>query len=310
MYDRYFCCIFSSINEMIMKKVSVIIPTYNSWNTLKSCIASIQNQTLKSKEIIVINNGSGDGTPKRVKEEFSEVRLINLKTNTGVTGGRNTGIKKANPKSDYLFFFDHDMVAKKNMLANLVNIAESNKQIGIVTPKIYYYGNKKRIWSAGTGINLWTGQVSFRGGVDLGQYEIAQEVQVAPAAILVKKELMKKIKFFDDNYFATYEDTDFCFRAREMGYKTFYAPEAVAYHILSWDPKDDADRVLSRAYWIGRNRVIFMKRFGKFFPLFLILFVPLFSLYYLKVSISTNRIRDWLKFMLGTWRGLTTNESS
>lgn len=291
---------------MIMKKVSVIIPTYNSWNTLKSCIASIQNQTLKPKEIIVVNNGSTDGTPENVEEQFPKVKLINLVANTGVTGGRNTGINKADSTSDYLFFFDHDMVADKNMLSELIKIAEDIKEVGIVTPKIYYWGKKNRIWSAGTAINLWTGKILFRGGEDKGQYEKVEEVQVAPAALLVKREALNKIRGFDDCYFAVYEDTDFCFRAREKGFKTYYAPKAIAYHKLSWDPKDDIDRVLSRAYWIGRNRVIFMRRFGKNFFLFSF-FLILFCIYYFILSLSNKRILDGIRFLKGTYNGLLVN---
>lgn len=286
-----------------MKKISVIIPTYNSGNTLKSCISSIQNQTLKPFEIIVVNNGSSDGTDKKIKKQFPKIKLINLKTNTGVTGGRNTGIKNSSLKADYLFFFDHDMVADKNMLLELVRVAESDNEIGIVTPKIYYYGNKKRIWSAGTGINLWTGKIIFRGGEDIGQYENVEEVEVAPAAILVKRNVMKKLKYFDNIYFISYEDTDFCFRAKKEGFKTFYVPKAIAYHMLSWDPKDDATRVLSRAYWIGRNRVIFMKKFGKSLLVFFF-FIPIFMLFYFILAVKSNRLRDWVIFIRGTIAGL------
>ncbi|MCL4415082.1 MAG: glycosyltransferase family 2 protein [Actinobacteria bacterium] len=286
-----------------MKKVSVIIPTYNSWNTLKSCIASVQNQSFKPGEIIVVNNGSTDGTSKKVKKNFPAIKLIDLKTNTGVTGGRNTGIEEANLTSDYLFFFDHDMVAEKNMLSELVKVAESSGKIGIVTPKIYYWGKKKIIWSAGTAINLWTGRIIFRGGEDKGQYEEVEEVQVAPAAILVKHGLLSKIHSFDDCYFAVYEDTDFCFRAREKGFKTYYAPKALAYHKLSWDPKDDVERVLSRAYWVGRNRVIFMRRFGKNFFVFSF-FLILFCIYYFLLSFFNKRTLDGVKFLKGTFDGL------
>ncbi len=288
-----------------MKKVSVIIPTYNSWKTLKSCIISIQNQTIKPKEIIVVDNGSTDGTAQKVKKLFTKIKLITLDKNTGVTGGRNTGIKRANSMSDYLFFFDHDMVAEKDMLKELIKVTDTDTNIGIVTPKIYYYGKKKRIWSAGTGINLWTGQVLFRGGDDRAQYERVEEVQVAPAAILVRKEVIKKIGGFDNRYFATYEDTDFCFRARKIGFKTFYVPKARAYHKLSWDPKDDAARVLSRSYWVGRNRVIFMKDFGKNFFIFL-MFLPIYFVYYLYVALKNKNIGGWFKFIQGTIYGFFT----
>lgn len=288
---------------MIMHKISVIIPTYNSWNTLKSCIASIQNQTLKSREIIVVNNGSSDGTAEKVKGAFPKINLINLKTNTGVTGGRNKGIEVAKKNSDFLFFFDHDMVADKRMLEELVKVGLMSKDIGIVTPKTNYYENKKRIWSAGTGINLWTGQVLFRGGMDVGQYEKIEEVEVAPAAMLVKRELLRKIKSFDDIFFATYEDTDFCFRAKHFGYKTYYAPKALAFHRLPLDFYEESRRLLSRSYWIGRNRVIFMKKYGNNFFVFL-LFLPIFSVYYLNLSIRLKQISSWFKFLLGTINGI------
>ncbi len=289
---------------MLNKKntVSVVIPTYNSWSTLKDCIKSIQNQSLKPFEIIVIDNASADDTSRKVKTYFPKVKLATLGTNTGVTGGRNKGIKVSSPLSEFILFFDHDMVADKKMLEELVKVARVSKEIGITTPKIFYWEDRKRIWAAGTGINLWTGQVLFRGGKDLGQFDTAVEVQVAPAALLVKKDVIKKLKYFDNTYFATYEDTDFCFRAREFRFKTYYTPKAIAFHKISWSPKDDAERVLSRAYWVGRNRIIFMKRFGKNFFVFSI-FVFGFTLYYLLLALKIKKFSKWLIFVKGTIEG-------
>lgn len=286
-----------------MQKVSVVIPTYNSWTTLKDCITSIQKQTYKASEIIVINNGSTDSTSENVKKKFPKVKLIDLNSNTGVTGGRNIGIKNSSSSDNYLFFFDHDMVAEKNMLKHLIKIAEEDPKIGIVTPKIYYLGDKSRIWSAGTGINLWTGKIIFRGGEDIGQFEVAEEVQVAPAALLVKESVIKRLKKFDDIYFATYEDTDFCFRAKRAGFKTYYSPKALAFHKLPTDFKEESIRLLSRSYWIGRNRVIFMKRYSSNFFVFL-LFLPIYLLYYLIVSIRCKRIFSWFRFLQGTLNGI------
>lgn len=286
-----------------MKKVSVIVPTYNSWSTLKECLKSILKQTLKPDEIIVVDNGSSDGTSNRVERFFPKVKLVTLPKNTGVTGGRNTGIKFASNKSDYLFFFDHDMVADKNMISELTAVAQTDPKIGIVTPKIYYWGDKKRIWSAGTSINLWTGRIIFRGGRDLGQFDKVEEVQVAPAAILVKKTVIQKIKKFDDIYFATYEDTDFCFRARYAGFKTYYTPKAVAFHKLSTAFEEESKRLLSRSYFVGRNRVIFMKKYGRNFLIFL-LFLPIFTLYYLFISIRCRKLGSWFRFLQGTLVGL------
>lgn len=287
-----------------MTKISVVIPTYNSWSTLKDCISSIQKQTLRPYEIIIIDNGSSDGTSNKVRLMFPNVKLITLKVNTGVTGGRNKGIEHCSPKTDSILFFDHDMIADKKMLEELVRILKIDKSIGIVTPKIYYHGDKKRIWAAGTGINLLTGQVLFRGGIDIGQYDFSEEVPVAPAVLLVKKEVLNILKMFDDRYFATFEDTDFCFRAKKMGFKVFYAFRALAFHKIPYDKKEESERLLSRAYFIGRNRILFMKDFGSNFYFFLIIFLPVYILYYLKLAISHGRFLDWLKLIQGVISGL------
>lgn len=286
-------------------RISVVIPTYNSWSTLKECIRSILDQSLYPFEVIVIDNASTDNTSGNLKKIFPSIRLVELPENTGVTGGRNAGIKQISKKVNYILFFDHDMKADKKMLEELVKIAQLERGIGIVTPKVYYLSDKKRIWSAGTDINLWTGQVLFRGGKDIGQYEKDEEVQIAPAAMLVKKKVIERIKRFDDRYFATYEDTDFCFRARKEGFKTFYAPKAIAYHDLSTDKKDEAKRLLDRAYWIGRNRILFMKDFGENFFIFLV-FLPIYLGYYLLMSIKFKRWSGGLNFLRGVLNGLST----
>ena len=112
-----------------MVKVSVIVPTYNSWSTLKGCIQSLQKQSLKPHEIIIVDNSSTDGTFKNAKKSFPGVRLVRLNKNSGVTGGRNRGIKEAGGKPQYILFFDHDMVADTNMIKELVDVAKSRNNI-------------------------------------------------------------------------------------------------------------------------------------------------------------------------------------
>lgn len=297
--------------KKMLPRISVVIPTYSSWETLKNCLESIYKQTLQPNEVIVVDNGLTEGTYQKISayakamadKQNSKFKILKNKKNLGVTGGRNRGIKEADKNSDYIFFFDHDMVADKNMLQELVNVAQIKKEIGIVTPKIYYWWAKNVIWAAGTDVNLLTGQTIFYGGKDMGQYDEAREVAVAPAAILVKNEVVETIKRFDPIYFATYEDTDFCFRAKDRGFITYYAPHAIAYHNIPYDEKYATQRLLERTYWIGRNRVIFMKRYGKNFPLFL-LFIPIFFSYYAYLSIKHAKTKPILEFTRGTIEGL------
>ena len=291
-------------------KISVIVPTYNGGITLEQTLYSLYGQTLNPFEIIVVDNASTDGsvallekfqsqsTSRRIKSQ-----IIRNKKNLGVTGGRNSGIKAANKKANYLFFFDHDMVADKKMLEELFKVAESDSNIGIVTPKIYYWEDRKIIWAAGTNMNLWTGQVLFRGGKDKGQYETVEEVQVAPAAILVKRQVVEKIHKFDDRFFATYEDTDFCYRARNAGFKTYYVPSAVAYHKISREKNLEQKHLLSRSFWIARNRVIFMRDFGKNYFIFLLI-SPVYLFYFVKLAINQKDFIGLANYLKGYKAGI------
>lgn len=283
--------------------VSAVIPTYNSYLSLRAAITSLNNQSVKPVEIIVVNNGSTDQTVQDVKTHFPKAKFINLDKNLGVTGGRNTGLKFMDKKSNFVLFFDHDMVADRSMIEGLLKAINLKPEYGIATPKIGYLQSKDYIWSAGTNINLWTGRVLFRGGKDLGQFDKNEVVQVAPAAFLVKREVINKIGNFDERYFATFEDTDFCFRAKKQGFLTIYTPYGLAYHDISNDSKFTASRLLSRAYYVGRNRIIFMKDHGKNFALFLLI-SPIYLLYFIYLGVNQRNLKGVVDYGRGFMVGL------
>lgn len=287
--------------------IIAVIPTYNQKKDVKEAVVSLLKQTVPLKKIVVIDNASTDNTSEYLNKYIEEnglktVSIIRNKRNEGVTGGRNRGIEYAKD-AKYVLFFDHDMVAKSTMLEELLNTAKADKNIGIVTPKIYYWDEKNIIWSAGTDVNLTTGQTLFRGGEDKGQYEEAEEVAVAPAVLLVKHKVLKKIHKFDPVYFATYEDTDFCFRAKKARFSTFYAPKAVAYHKIPLDEDLSNKRLLERSYWVARNRMIFMKRFGENFLVFLLI-SPAFMVYYLILSVRYKKIIPIWRYLYGSVVGI------
>lgn len=259
-------------------KVSAIVPTYNLKETVLECLQSIVNQDYPNLEVIVVDNGSTDGTSEAVIERFPKVKLIRNLKNLGVTGGINTGIKEAT--GDYIWLVDHDNILELNMLSIMLKLAESDPNIGIVVPKIYYWENKDIIWAAGTSINLITGENIFRGGKDVGQYDKVEEVQEAPANFLVKKEVIERVGLYDEIYYISYEDADFSFRVRKAGFKIVYAPKAVCYHkIPLLDPKIGKARWFSRAYWTARNKIIFMRKYSKCFPIFVLLYPVWFCIY-------------------------------
>lgn len=281
--------------------VSVVIPTFNNKDSLLQCLKSLTVSSYKNIEIIVVDNGSTDGTSEAVKQYFPEVKLITLNENTGVTGGRNTGAKVA--KGEFILFLDHDMVADKEMIKILVEIMQKNANIGISGPVIYYYDEPEKIWAAGTSINMLTGKISFNNVMSSDEYF---EVQVMPAAIMVRRDVLRRVGLFDDTFFATYEDTDLCFRIRKAGYKVVCVPKAKSWHKLPSTEELQDLRLLNRAFFIARNRIIFMRKHAKAwqFAVFLTFFVPIYAIYYMFLALRRFQLKSIIKYWEGILAGL------
>ncbi len=295
-----------SFNKSIgtMPKIVAVVPTWNGERTISNCLQSLNNQTVAVSTIIVIDNNSTDATRHVVKTSFPKVTLITLPENLGVVGGRNAGIASAGDKYDYILFFDHDMEAGRDMVKSLLDTAITLKA-DIVTPKIVYKSDPTVIWSAGTDVNLITGQVLFRNGLDSYQFNCDQAVQIAPAAMLVSRQVISEVKKFDPIFVSSWEDADFCFRAKKMGFTIYYSAKATALHDLSRNPVEEVYRLFDRyAFYIGQNRILFMRRFGKNFFLFLAVFLPLFLLYYLFLAFRYQRIGKYLNLLRGTLSGI------
>jgi len=258
---------------------------------------ALAKSSYENLEIIVVDNASTDGTYDAVKQKFPNVKLIRNKWNMGVTGGRNRGAKEA--KGDCILFLDHDMIVNKEMVEELVKGLEADSRIGIVGSIIFYYDEPNRIWAAGTSIDMLTGKIGFNAFKPNNE---PFDVQVLPAAFMVRKEVIEKVGLFDDAIFAVYEDTDFCFRIREAGYRAVCVPKAKAWHKFPADQEKQTLHILSRSYYIARNRIIFMKKHAKpmQFTIFLLLFVPVYAAYYTWLS-----LRRWkFVFIKEYWRGL------
>ena len=275
-------------------KVSIVIPTYNRKQDVLECLASLKNLDCPNFETIVIDNGCTDGTSKAIEQRFPDVKLVRSDKNLGVTGGRNLGAKYVN--GEYIFFLDHDTIVNKHTISELVSAMEKNARIGAAGPIVYYYHDPKRISAFGTSISLLTGRVSFNftGLVEDFQFNRIVEVQVIPAAILIRRETLDKVGPFDDIFFAVYEDTDFCFRIRESGYQTVCVPRAKIWHKISSDFHNQNVAILNRAYYMARNKIIFMRKHSKYFPAFTVIFLPIYLAYFSLLSVAYMKGK-WLK---------------
>lgn len=242
-----------------MKKVVVVILNYKVKKYVLKCVESVIESTYKNLEIILVDNNSEDGIEKEIKK-YEGVEFIQNHDNLGYTGGNNVGIKKGLADGiEVVFILNPDTTVKKDTIEILVKNLEID-DVGIIGPKIYFADSKK-IWYAG-GIFDRANVIGKHKGVDgedLGQYdEISETDYVTGAAMMVRSEVFDKIGFFDERYFLYYEDSDFCLRAKDAGFKIMYIPEAKVFHENA--KSTDLGSSL-QDYFITRNRMLFASKF-------------------------------------------------
>ncbi len=217
-----------------MHKVSVVIPNWNGKDMIGDCLRSLQKQTLKH-QIIVVDNGSIDGSVEYIKSKFPDVVLVELAKNRGFTGGVNAGMRRAlELGAEFIVLFNNDATAKNTWLENLTKAAEGHEDAGIVASK-FMHTDKRTFDSTGEIFYSWGAPgPRGRGEIDRGQYDRGEYIFGASGgSSLYKTEMLKRIGLFDEDFFAYYEDADISFRAQLAGWKVYYEPGAVAYHRIT-----------------------------------------------------------------------------
>jgi len=261
-----------------MKKVVIVTVNYNTKKDTISLIKSIKRIKREDffLETVVVDNGSKEilSLPKEFEKD---TLLIRSEKNTGFSGGYNIGIKKALEKdADYVLIVNNDTVVDPLMIKNLLKVLESDKKIGVVTPKIYFakehefhkdrYSKDelgKVFWYAGRRTD-WANVTSIHRGVDevdKGQYDKVEKTEFASGCcMLFKREVLEKVGMFDDKFFLYYEDADLNERIKKKGYDIYYVPEAVLVHVNAASSGGAGNPL--QDYYITRNRMLFGIRYA------------------------------------------------
>ena len=213
--------------------ISVVIPTYNGKEHLKTCFESLKNQIYKGFRIILVDNASNDGTVEYVEKEFPEVHIIKMDHNPGFAFAVNVGIKDSlnDDNLTHILLLNNDIECDNRFLLEMLNGLVTN-DTGFVASKMLNYYNRSIIDDAGDGIKM-IGSPFARGHgeEDKGQYDTPGFILGACAgAALYKREVFEAAGFFDEDFFAYYEDIDFSLRLQIAGYKCYYNPKAICYH--------------------------------------------------------------------------------
>lgn len=214
--------------------LSIIILTLNSRKFIELCLNSVFAQEWQDFEVIIIDNGSKDGTPHFIRENYPEVILIENKHNLGACKARNQGIEKA--KGEWILTLDCDVILEKDFIKKIMAFAgEQDKSIGMFQPKILNI-DRKTIYSCGIYLSKLKRFYDIgKGKIDNEQFGRVNYIFGAcSAASLCRRDMLQGIKedsgYFDERFFFLVEDVDLAWRVQKKGWKAVYYPQTICYH--------------------------------------------------------------------------------
>jgi GT2 family glycosyltransferase len=277
----------------------VIVVNWNGRSYLEKCLSSLAAQTYPAFEIIVVDNGSIDGSATWVSEKYPEIRLIVNPDNRGFAVANNQGI--ALGRGAYLALLNNDAWAEPDWLMELVAAVKADPQLGMAASKMMFVNQPAVINS--TGICVDRSGISWdrSGGREAGSTDCEPAFVFGPCAgaALYRRELFETIGSFDEDFFAYLEDVDLAWRAQWRGWKAIYVPSARVYHVHSATGHEGSSL---KTYLLARNKIQLLV---KNYPMpELMLFLPAVVGYeMLSLTMALWRRRD-LSPVKGRWAGL------
>ena len=211
-------------------KTTVIIPNYNGKEYLRQCLLSLQRCEPKDFHIIVVDNGSTDGSVQVLKEEFPQIEAVFLSENTGFAPAVNRGLEHTD--TPFALLLNNDTTVEPDFVKRMENAIEQKKNVFSVSAKMLMMQEPELLDGAGDlYCALGWAFALGKGKSAAGHYtKPARIFSSCGGAVIYRMELLNEIGLFDENHFAYLEDVDLGYRAKIHGYDNFYEPSAVCYH--------------------------------------------------------------------------------
>ena len=235
------------MGQMFRPIVYVIVLNWNNYEDTRACIESLLAASYPALKILIVDNGSADRSGKRLQAEFPKLRFIFNEKNLGFSKGCNVGIRAAlaDQACAYVLLLNNDAQVAPHFLEPAVEMAESDDRIGMVGGKIFQSLNSNVLSYAGGYVSRWRGQTVVRGfgEPDEGKFEEPCEVGfIIGALLLIKREVLENVGLLPEEYFFGVEDLDYSLTVQQRGYKLYYVPQFIAYHLgggsqSTWDLK-------------------------------------------------------------------------
>jgi GT2 family glycosyltransferase len=221
------------VPEVRSPRAELVLLTYNGRELLQAALPSVFGQAYERESfgLIVVDNGSEDGSHAYLAERWPEARVVALPENVGVTAALNRGVEAAN--APYIGLLNNDVELAPDWLSELVCALEQHPEAASATGKLLNFSQRDVIDGVGDVVS-WSGSCvrRGRGELDRGQFDEPEEVfSASGAAALYRRSAFETVGLFDEDFYAYLEDVDWGFRARLAGFTCRYVPTAVGYHI-------------------------------------------------------------------------------
>jgi hypothetical protein len=242
--------------------VTFVVVNWNQRQLSLDCLASLYQQKYSDFDIVLVDNGSEDGSVAAMRTAFPRVAVLENGANLGIAAANNVGIRHALAlNADYIFLLNNDTTVDPLMLERLVAFAESNSNIAATGPTMLYYDHPGTVWCAGNRIEWITGK-TYRLHADEKLPSVIDSAPVdvdfiTSCAVCIKAEVFREVGLMDEGYFIYYDETDWFARARSRGWRVVYVPQALMWHKVSaamgtTSPATD--------YYMNRNMLRFLAK--------------------------------------------------
>lgn len=243
--------------------VAVIVLSWNGKDDTLECLESLRKVDYPCFRVILVDNASVDGTVEAVRRGFPEVEVIETGENLGFAEGNNIGIRHALDRGfDAVLLLNNDTIVDSGFLSAMVEPLYRSEDAAAANPLIYYYSQPDIIWAAGGEIDERTG-IAYQRHIDekdAGQFADEEAIDYGVGtALLIRREAIEKVGLLDREYFLYYEESDWCYRAKDTGYKILFVPQSKVWHKVS---RGFEGRSAAQLYYFCRNRLYFLKKRG------------------------------------------------
>lgn len=283
----------------------IIVLNWNSRDMTADCLRSLLAMQEVNFRILVIDNGSSDGSEKFLGQEFPQIDIIANGRNLGFAAGCNIGMRRAlEENADYVLLVNNDTHVAPSLLRELIKEGETDFRIAVVSPKIYYFAPPDVIWWGGGTYSLWIGLAKHtdRKKKDTGKHDRVSDIDWATGCvILLRCKALRQVGLFDELLFGNGEDLDLSLRMHQAGYILHYVPTAQLWHREGIDYRRNVGEHV-RAFTLIRNLLWVMHKHARIYHWFT--FLPVFFGYFVPKMLVLSIWRKDFKSCLAILHGI------